>query len=296
MTDHRPAEITVSMPTYLTPELCLRRAVSAVLSQRLTSFRLVIVADGEERGAVLDKLGSIADDERVIVFQVAHNYGRYFADAVTLMACDTPYWTIHDSDDQAGVAWLGEMHDIAIDQNSDIVYTDQHVMPMVGQRVFDPVKLPGEYARRLRCVQFGHYAHGAGLWRTSALRLIGGPSPAFRVGYDSMLSTIAVAELDPSVIRATPTGASLYTRHKRHGSLTTSAQTGMRSDYRRRQRELMAGLWCGIQKEIHRSGATSAGERCRIIGEMVRRFNGEIMLGTVEHEARALRAAMRGES
>jgi len=286
-------EITVSMPTYRTPTPELRRAVTAVLGQRCTSLRLIIVSDGHTPGTIGSQLGKLAHDPRVVVHELPehHNRGRYFADAVTLAACSTPFWTIHDSDDEASGTWLSVMLEKMIECDArecplDVVFTDQHVVSTTGRTGFDPVKYPSPG----HPVRFGHYAHAAGLWRTETLRRIGGPCPAYRVGWDSMLSTIAMAELETFVIELMVSAMPLYTRHKRRGSLTMSPQTGLRSDYRASARRAMVGLWSEmcVELDTHASPLT-ASERQGLIGSMVRRSVDPSTWIEVQAEAARLR-------
>lgn len=222
-------QVTVSMPCFGT-RATIRRAVDAVLAQTMADLRLVVVCDGEPLG---DELADI-DDPRLVVFELPENRGRYFADAVVLELCESPWFTVHDADDEADPHWLADMLATATKTASQLQYvsTAQRVQARDGGFMIEKVK-PAVVRANLT-----HYAHMAGLWRTAWLRdELGGFHPAYRVGYDTLLSQLA---------RMHGVGADLaeplYTRYFRAGSLTTDRATGMRSAYRRDQRAKLVEL------------------------------------------------------
>lgn len=241
MTEKIPL-VTVSMPYFGSPET-VRRAVDAVLAQTMTDLRLVVVCDGArplDPATARDVLGDITDP-RLVVFRLDENRGRYFADAVTLTACESPWFASHDADDEADPRWLERMLDAGTMPTSgrllDYVSTAQRVEGANG--VFAVEKPKAGLPRQT----LTHYAHMAGLWRTEWLRdVAGGPHPEFRVGYDTLLSMIA---------RSWGEGVNLdeplYTRYRRAGSLTTARQTGMRSRYRAEQRVRLTRLWEAVR-------------------------------------------------
>lgn len=222
--------VTVSMPYFRTPET-IRRAVDAVLNQTMRDLRLVVICDGSRLG---DELADIAD-ERLIVFSLPENRGRYFADAVTLELCGSPWFAVHDADDEADPRWLERMLAAASSPDArgrDYVSTAQRVQARDGSFSIEKVKPP------VTRPTLTHYAHMAGLWRTEWLRdTLGGFHPAYRVGYDTLLSQLARMH-GAGVDLSEP----LYTRYHRAGSLTTDRATGMRSAFRRDQRTKLAEL------------------------------------------------------
>lgn len=232
--------VTVSMPYFNTPKT-IRRAVDAVLAQTMPELRLVVINDGDPSSHL--ELADIADP-RLVIFDLPENHGRYFADAVVLEMCESPWFAIHDADDEASPTWLADLLDAtrvsikpggAIRQGverADYVSTAQRVQTRDGG--FTTEKVRANVTRPT----LTHYAHMAGLWRTAWLRdELGGFHPAYRVGYDTLLSQLA---------RMHGTGADLaeplYTRYFRAGSLTTDRATGMRSAYRRDQRAKLVDL------------------------------------------------------
>jgi hypothetical protein len=223
--------VTVSIPYHGCPGQ-IRRAVAAVLAQTMPDLLCVVTNDADRLRPPWPHLHGL-HDPRLVFVDRAVNRGRYFADAVVLAATTTPWWTVHDADDAAAPDWLETM--LAVDLDVDVVQTAQRVVDMRGVGRLEPVR-PEPYDRAMH-----HYAHMAGLWRTEWLREVGGPHPGYRVGYDTLLSTVARGYGRVAIV---PTPA--YTRYRRPGSLTTSRATGGRSAYRQQQRARLQNLWSGI--------------------------------------------------
>jgi predicted O-methyltransferase YrrM len=207
----------------------VRRAVDAVLAQTHTDLVLVVVADGSDQNP-WPYLADITDD-RLVRLDLPEQRGRYFADAVTLAACSTPLWTVHDADDVADPEWLERMLAALEPVDADVVLTAQRVHHLNGRAATERVTPWGDGAYR-------HHAHMAGLWSTAWLRAIGGPHPGYQIGWDTMLTGAALA-----AGRAVILDEVLYARHKRRGSLTTSPATGQRSALRRATVGRLRALW-----------------------------------------------------
>lgn len=212
--------VTVSMPYWRTPAT-LRTAVTAVLAQTYRDLRLVVVNDGDRQTRPWELLADITDP-RLLRVDLPANRGRYFCDAAVLQACDTPWFAVHDSDDEATPVWLEWLIRAAADNGWDACVAPQTVVSVDGVARLEPVGklLP---SRRLR-----HVAHHAAVYRTQALRDVAGPHPGFRIGYDTLLLNLllmrhSVGEIDRPV----------YTRRIRPGSLTTSPDTGTGTQARR---------------------------------------------------------------
>jgi predicted O-methyltransferase YrrM len=207
----------------------VRRAVDAVLGQTHTDLVLVVVADGSDQNP-WPYLADITD-ERLVRLDLPEQRGRYFADAVTLAACTSPLWTVHDADDVADPGWLATMLAALEPADADVVLTAQRVHHLNGRAATERVIPWGDGAYR-------HHAHMAGLWSTRWLREIGGPHPGYQIGYDTLLTGAALA-----AGRAVVLDDVLYDRHKRRGSLTTSPATGQRSALRRTTVARLRALW-----------------------------------------------------
>lgn len=225
--------VTVSMPYDGGCVGTVRRAVDAVLAQTHRDLILVVVNDGAINAPPWPALADITDP-RLIRLDLPVNRGRYWADAVTLAACGTPWWTVHDADDAATPRWLEVMLSAAVRRRADVVLTAQIVHGVHGRTNTVPVRpWTGPVPERIT-----HHAHMAGLWSVPWLRRVTGPHPGFRLGWDTMMTALPFLAGRPVVL-----GTPLYHRHRRIGSLTVSADTGMRSEARRVSVARMRRLW-----------------------------------------------------
>src|SRR5262245_35812210 len=87
--------VTVSIPYFrCKPYIC--RAVESILEQTYHHLTVVVVNDGDPEPP-WDQLAHI-DDPRLVRFNLAANYGRYFVDAVVLNATPDLYFVVQDAD------------------------------------------------------------------------------------------------------------------------------------------------------------------------------------------------------
>jgi hypothetical protein len=266
-------QVTVSMPAWRTPPELLHRAVVAVLRQTHRNLRLIVVHDGPKASAAALWQG-IDDirDPRLLRWNLGDRRGRYFIDAVTLAATTSRWWTVHDSDDEAEPGWLESMVALATRFNADVVQADQLVHMICGgepamERVPGPTQWAGEYR---------HFAHMAGLWSADWLRRVGGPHPEYRVGWDTMLSSLAREYGRVAIHRGHP----CYHRCRRKGSLTTSKYTGVGSVIRMGCDAGMRELW----DKLSASGASDVDSA----GAMIKQDIGQVTIDVVARYARLL--------
>lgn len=230
--------VTISMPVGPgTPFELVKRAVDAVCAQTLKDWRLVVIGDGVA-------IPGGFTDSRIVRYTLPENRGRYFADAVVFAGTSSPYFTVHDADDAARPEWLRELYGLINRGSMDYsaAYGAQVVHRIGGAQVSDPVvrwRGVGD-PPRLR-----HYCHMAQLFRRSWLEEIGGPHPAFRVGFDTLLTSLPFVSGHVGI-----TDVALYDRFKRGGSLTTALETGMRSRLRRESAAMLAMLWRSVCASI----------------------------------------------
>jgi hypothetical protein len=210
--------LTVSIPVYNTPPDMVERAVRSVLANDAVS-RVVVTGDGESPG--------IAPlDERVIVWATRENRGRYFVDDVVSRACTTPYFTVHDADDWSDPGRL----DACVTADVDVAYTRRVTHMPSGKQV---IRVPHHRPYGSLDVLWGCMA----VYRTSLVR--GLFHPGFRVSWDALLDQMAYRFADT---RQYVKGVD-YHIGRREGSLTQSAETGLRTDYRREVGRLHRGMW-----------------------------------------------------
>lgn len=227
-------QVTISMPVWRTPPELLHRAIRAVQAQTFADWQLIVLGDGCTPAFPLDH--ELISDDRIKLAELDTNRGRYYCDAVAFAATDSRWFTIHDSDDMAEPRWLEYMVKLAEWSGADAVLAPQYVQRInAGAPILERVE-PYRGWRRLH-----HHAHMAGLWSRKWLAEVGGPHPAFRVGFDTLLTSLPYIVGKLAVSREP-----LYNRIKRHGSLTTSSETGMRSEHRRIAREALERMWLEI--------------------------------------------------
>lgn len=264
--------VFVAMPAYRTPET-IACAVESVLAQTHKDLLLVVLNDGDSPSRAWTPLAHVTD-ARLLRFDLQENRGWPFADAVALAACDAPWFSPHDSDDWSDPRRLERL--LALSDGADVVLQDEAVHRANGSSILVPVQ-----PYRPDGV-FRHHAVRAGLYRTEWLRKIGGVHPSFRLGCDTLLTSLAFLAGETRVVRE-----SLYHRVKRAGSLTSARETGMGSPLRRQIRAELEGLW----RECF-AAARTAGDRAAAVGDVIRRSIAPEDSAAVEREAARLRAVL----
>ena len=185
----RPDHITVSMPAYKA-RTTIRRAVDSVLSQSHRHLTLIVVNDGHPPDKAWDRLADIGDS-RLVRFDLPVNHGRYYADAVTLAACGSKWWTVHDADDWTETHRLEVLLKEAERTGAQAVFGGYRQHRLDGtKRVVSPGVHRMQHSAVLR-----HVAHHTALFDTEALRSIGGPHPEFRIAYDTFMIGVVARRL-----------------------------------------------------------------------------------------------------
>lgn len=217
-------QVTVSMAYYKCKPY-LRRAVECVLAQTHEDLRLVVTndADPDEPWDVLEDI----KDRRLVRFSLPGNHGPYFVHDVVLRACRTPYFAVHDADDQSGVAWLKTLLQSVRAKEGAVAAVPGHRAGGCGT------------ARGPRLDYL--YPHH-GVFRVDALRAVGGYYGGTRIAYDAFLTNV-LAMIGHIVL----CDSSLYRLTARTDSLSRSRDTGMgsrvRADVNAHLRATYAQLW-----------------------------------------------------
>jgi Glycosyl transferase family 2 len=215
--------ITVSM-AYWHCAAYIERAVHSILEQTHRELRLVVIGDGEH-------VPPLPTDPRLVVLDLPVNRGPYYCDAVALAACGTEWFTIHAADDWSEPDRFARL--LAASRGVDAVFGGslEHRGDWVRRRPtgFDHA---GDELRHVGSI-------ATGIYRTEALRRVGGPHPEYRVVYDTMmvhlvLRALAWRHVDDEFG---------YHRVVRADSLTRSPATGLDSAYREGFRERRDALW-----------------------------------------------------
>ena len=167
--------LTVGVP-FVGDTRMLTQCVRSLLAQTHRDLRVLVVADGTPARLRVR-------DSRVHVYRLPENRGSYFARAVALAATDTTHHGVVDADDWVSPEWAETL--LAAD--GDAV---QHGARWVERDGQEPHVQTWRHARRPLATKLLHYSSHTGIYSTARLRDAGGYSPAYRVGYDSLLSAV----------------------------------------------------------------------------------------------------------
>lgn len=266
--------VTVSMPYHGCPDV-VRRAVESILGQSFTDFVLIVVNDADTDTPPWSQLDDI-DDPRLIRFELDENRGRYYADAVTLAACNTEWWAPHDADDWSEPNRLQRLLDMST--SMDVVLGAQIVHGITARRQELEQVQRWDGSRRLR-----HHAHMAGLWRTEWLRSVGGPHPGYRVGYDTVMTGLPWLAGRVAILKEP-----LYHRCRRNGSLTTAAATTFGSTTRIQAIASLTTLWSAAIDGRNNDGLAG-------VANAVKATIPDALLTQVKHDADNLARVLCGE-
>ncbi len=223
--------VTVSVPTWNTSSRLLERAVRSVLDGEHRNVRVVVISDGEKKPAWRGLSEETLSDPRVVCLRSPKNMGPYFNHDVVLRATPGPLFAVQDSDDESKsrrfVAQLSAMHSA----RAEAVHSSIHEIQTSGRRqVLKGSAAVGE--------NFVHRANHFGLYSVDALLRLGGYHCGFRVGYDtvitSLLNLLAVTRMSKSVD---------YVRRLRRGSMTQAGPTKFGGSMRREHRAALLSMW-----------------------------------------------------
>lgn len=175
---HLPGpSIGVIMPTYNTPERCLRLAIDSVRRQEYVHWRLYIYDDGSTNPETLQVLREYATgDNRVLIQFGMSNTGIARATNAALAMAQGDYVTMLDHDDELTPNALLEVVQILrTDSTIDALYTDQAYLSADGKLV-EPFFKPDWSPELFRGVMFvGHLL----VVRLDLARKLGGFDPNF---------------------------------------------------------------------------------------------------------------------
>lgn len=251
--------VTVSLP-YSRCRPFLRRAVESILGQTHGDLTLIVLNDGD----VPEPWDLLADikDSRLVQFDLDANRGRYFADAVALAATSDQYFLVHDADDWSESDRIALLYEGIREHDAGAAFSAvfEHGEGRQQKRSFGNCTAPPP-------PRLSHITHHVGLYRTRALRAIGGYYGGFRFGYDTLL--VGLLSL---TVRLAYTDVPLYHHVMRSDSLRNSAETGIGSSARRTVQARLSALYdqayCGFREYV--SGQRSLDELCRLTATVAR--------------------------
>ena len=241
--------LTVSIPTWNTPDALVQRSVESVLASEGVALRLIVVRDG---GAPLPPLPK---DSRLIVHEREQNEGRYYSDSVVveaLGASRNQVWAVLDADD-----WVEPGHYARL-VRAQATHDGAVVAPYRRREPGRPVRLVKPQERRLNAADgtFRHLIHWcAGAYRLDRVHRAGGVHAGFRVGFDTLF-LLMLSLTGPVGTIATP---GYNWERRREGSLTTSKDTRFGSPQRIEAKRRLVALY----ERAYAAGPSKAGQVIR---------------------------------
>ncbi|KAF5428502.1 Glycosyltransferase involved in cell wall bisynthesis [Candidatus Methanomarinus sp.] len=233
--DWNESQVTVSIPYYQCKKYIVR-AVESILNQTHKDLILVVINDGDENPP-WNELEHI-DDPRLIRFELSSNRGRYFADAVVLEATSSPFFLIQDADDWSDPTRIEVLLKNIKEDDSIGAISSSYLIRSVEGRIQRNQKILYPKLRKPLTRRFEFRSDHHGLFRTEALKKIGGYYAGFRIGYDTLIVNMLLM-----IGRISYVEQPLYNRIIRSNSLTTSNLTGMRSNQRLKVRDQLEKLY-----------------------------------------------------
>ncbi len=273
--------VTVAIPTF-GPPTYLRRAVESILNQTYTNLRVVVVNDGgDPPWHVLEGI----DDPRLVRFDLKANHGCYFADAVVLEATSDEFFVGQDADDWSEPERVELLMNRLRAEEADVVYA-----AIYNCSEEDPEHRWVDSFPSLNQelgAEFLHRAHQqVALYRSEALKSVGGPFAGFRIGYDSLLVNLLRMTCR---IAFEPRPLMTYFIHS--GSLTQDSKTGFGSPERDRVRVELERRYQESRTlyNQHRAGAIRRDTLAELIRLRAVNATDSRELATLREEAHRLR-------
>jgi glycosyltransferase involved in cell wall biosynthesis len=227
--------VTVSIP-YFQCKQYICKAVESILGQNHTNLTLVVVNDGDDNPP-WDQLTYI-DDPRLVRFDMRSNHGRYFADTVVLNATTDNYLVIQDADDWSEPDRISILLEILREDHSNGVVSAIYSWKTKDIGVISKDKVSFSTMNRPLLHKLEFRANHFGIFRTEALRNIGGFYGGFRISYDRLLINLLIMTGNLSYI-----DEPLYNRLLRPDSLSNSATTGMKSAMRKEVKRQLQDIY-----------------------------------------------------
>ena len=254
--------VTVGIPFYGDEDM-LRRCVRSLLRQTYRDLRVLVVGDGQEPRIP-------TRDSRVQVYTLPQNRGSYFARAVALAATTTEFHGVVDSDDGVDPQWLETL----MATGGTAV---QHSIRWVERAGRPTVVMEWMGARKPLSENLTHYTSHTGVYATERLRDAGGYSPAYRIGYDSLLAAVVRMQGPVQIVDKT-----LYHRRIHPDSLSQTSRTKIGSPARLEVRRQLQVAY----RRVYRARHDPQKQR-----RILRRLASPLLWQEVEEHAERIRCA-----
>ncbi len=176
--------VTVSL-SYFQRKEQVRRATESILGQTYTNLTLIVVNDGDD-DPPWDQLADIRDS-RLVRFDLKSNHGRYFADAVVLNSTEDPYFLIQNAGDWSEPDRLSVLLEVLREDHSNAALSAEYRYSVINGKEVSKTKKSYLGMTKSLTYSFENRAGFYGLYKTEALRKIGGTYAGFPTGYGALL-------------------------------------------------------------------------------------------------------------
>ncbi len=247
--------VTACVP-YFRGKRHIFRAIQSLLAQTHRDLIVIVVNDGD-KDPPWNELASI-DDRRLIRFSLTRNHGGpFFANAVVAEAASSPWFLVQEQDDWSTPDRVARLLQLAVSNGADAAISAHYFHQQQKDGRCTPIGVRWQHTGRLICpehrvsrgcqrcfvdtgltTECRHRAPHSGLFRSSALRRIGGYYAGLRLHYDTLLMNLLLM-----TGRLAHTQAMLYHRLLSPNSLTQARETTFSSAASRAERRTMAALY-----------------------------------------------------
>lgn len=230
--------VVACIPYFRCPQH-IERAVKGLLAQTHKDLSVVVINDADFNTPPWPMLANI-DDPRLFRFELEQNKGPYFATQVLISVTRSPYFLIQDADDWSHPQRVALLLNSMIREKSDFAVSGQPQVIEYADRTFKIAEMrwvknmdykysktsnnSSFHINRQLDSTFRYRSPHHGLFRTEALRNIGGYNPNFRINYDCLVPNLILM-----AGKITHVPEPLYHRFILRNSLTNSEATGTRS-------------------------------------------------------------------
>lgn len=165
------AKVSIVIPGYNTPQRYLDDLFSSVIGQSYTNWELIFAdgSDSEERSAAIKLAAS--RDKRIRIVRLEENGGISENTNHAIEAATGEYVAFMDHDDTLATDALEESIKVLIDENADLVYSDEDLLTDNGRKRVSPHFKPDWSIDLLRHVNYiTHFV----VVKTEIVRKLGG--------------------------------------------------------------------------------------------------------------------------
>jgi len=282
-----PEFVTACIPTFKCTKY-LRQSVISLLSQTYPYLRIIVINDGDPE----PPWHSLADisDPRLIRFDLSENRGPYFALAVALEATPDRLLLVQDADDWSAPHRVATLMQIMRRDASQYAFSTQAQFSdhPSGGIIFHEPMFPTGPDTTVRSRLKYRMPH-QGLFRTEALRRLGGYYGGFKFNYDTLLTSLFLL-----AGRVSWSSDHLYWRRLRPTSLFHAPDTGWRSLARQQMHAEMAEFYRHAYRDYQNfvMRRVSGPQFLRLIQWRVGYRRGAIADQQIKHYAAYLRNAL----